>query len=337
MEITTVRPLAAILVDTLSTLIEIGVVLELFPAVTLRAVHVERTPSLLVAAYLAGHVPLLADFGLVFMFERVSSKVLYVVGVLAARFIVLVVKGAVHRLVLVHEEVHVLGLQVQPFDLELVHMVGEATERPVTTILDILSVVGTEFCLILLGMVELLYCIMAEVAGVPLRAGIPSDERTQLWLVVDFAEVSSLVLEGVVEWALFVVVVSLDVALHHLEALHIHLGWLRQPLGQAGLLDQPCGREEEHLLLGELLREVEGGWLHVEEEAKRVLGGQGRQLALWQDRELVEARKGEEVGVGGLIGRLGVHSVPRLRLLLNYSGPGGPQQVDSEINTTKFI
>ena len=160
MVVPTVRSRARVFIDTLTRLIKIWVVLQLLPAMALLAVHILGASPLLVVRNLAANVPFLADFRLVRVLPRVSSKVLNIVSVLTARLIVLVVEGAVDCLVFMNKKFGILLKLVQLLNFKLFNLMGEAAVVPITAVFDLLRIVGTQFCLVFLGMIKLLHCIM---------------------------------------------------------------------------------------------------------------------------------------------------------------------------------
>ena len=126
----------------------------------LLAVHILGAAPLLVIGDLAANIPLLTNLRLVSVLSSVPSEVLDVVGVFATRFIVLVVERAIYCLVLMNKKFGIFAQQMQLLDFKLVYIVGEAAVVPIAAVLHLLGVVCAQFCLIFLGVVELLNCIM---------------------------------------------------------------------------------------------------------------------------------------------------------------------------------
>lgn len=105
--------------------IEFGMVLKLFPAVAFVAFLHPITPSLLVRRNVRANVSLFADFRFVALLADIASKILDIMAILAATFVVGVIERTVDCFILVPSKLHGFFLFMQKFDHQLLLRVAE--------------------------------------------------------------------------------------------------------------------------------------------------------------------------------------------------------------------
>jgi hypothetical protein len=217
------------------------VVFLLLPAVTLGTGGLEWTAffiapneGLWLPAF-AGLVDVVVEIG------GFSAEVLPVVSVVTLGLVVLFVERTPLCLEEEHIEIEVLLHEVDDSGLDVSNGVSEGAVVSILAIDQVFGELSAKFGLILFNMVEPLNSIVGQVAQVLLLASVSFSMVAHVRGVLAVPVLSPLVLVGMIEGAVLMVVLVIDLALLNLELLQVQMSdFLHIMTGRIYLLKDCC-------------------------------------------------------------------------------------------------